>query len=113
DNWIASSDDDDPIDNLIVASSNDVCGDTHCYNNGSCVQTEKLDSDGIPSLSFSCDCSTAHDEKYMYAGTSCEFPSTDLCLEGDGSDFCVNHGSCVDDLLLGCNCPPGFVSYIF
>ena len=112
DNWIAASDDDnDPIDNWIAASSSDVCGDTHCYNNGSCVQTEKLDSDGIPSLSFSCDCSTAYDEKYRYAGTSCEFPSTDLCLEGrDGSNFCVNHGSCVDDVLLGCNCPPGFVS---
>jgi hypothetical protein len=110
DNWIAASDDDNPIDNLIASSSSDVCGDTHCYNNGSCVQTERLDSDGIPSLSFSCDCSTAHDEKYLYAGTSCEFPSTDLCLEGDGSDFCVNHGSCVDDVLLGCNCPPGFVS---
>ncbi|OEU20618.1 hypothetical protein FRACYDRAFT_259610 [Fragilariopsis cylindrus CCMP1102] len=110
DNWIAASDDDnDPIDNWIASSSSDVCGDTHCYNNGSCVQTQKLDSDGIPSLSFSCDCSTAYDEKYLYAGTSCEFPSTDLCLEGgDGSNFCVNHGSCGDDVLLGCNCPPGF-----
>lgn len=102
---------DTPINDDDNSWTSDVCGDTHCYNNGSCVQTEKIESDGSLSLSFSCDCNTAHDDKYLYAGKKCEFPMTELCLRGEGNSlFCVNHGSCMDDVLLGCDCPQGFVS---
>ena len=95
------------------------CGDTICYNGGVCVdETERLQSNGDIKLSTHCDCSTAFDDKYLYAGQSCEFPSTQLCstptttAKGlEGSIFCTNHGTCMDDVQLGCECSRGFIGF--
>jgi hypothetical protein len=95
----------------------DQCGETICYNGGACVQTERLQSNGDFTLKNHCDCSSAFDESYAYAGASCEFPSTEICAisqtsQGlEGSIFCTNHGTCMDSILLGCNCPPGFYGF--
>ncbi len=92
----------------------DECGDTTCYNGGICVKTKRQQSNGDFLVETHCDCSTAFDEKYLYAGLSCEFPSTELCsvpLGGQdlsGSSFCTNHGICRDKSELGCDCAPGF-----
>lgn len=92
----------------------DKCVDSICYNGGSCIETQRLQPNGGVTIESHCDCSTAFDEKYIYAGTSCEFPHTQVCWvpeEGDDSSapvFCTNHGSCRDTPQLGCDCPLGF-----
>lgn len=95
----------------------DKCGEINCYNGGSCVQTEYLQSNGDLVLDTNCDCSTAFDRNYLYAGASCEFPSTQICSipQGgqsvEGSTFCTNHGTCMVDIQLGCDCPAGFFGF--
>jgi hypothetical protein len=95
----------------------DECGDTVCYNGGTCTQTERLHHNGNSVVDTHCDCSTAFDGKYFYAGLSCEFPSTEICMipeahhDSQGRQelaFCTNHGTCSDDIQFGCDCPPGF-----
>lgn len=95
----------------------DKCGETICYNGGACVQTESLQSNGDLVVDAHCDCSPAFDGKYLYDGMSCEFPSTQICSipqgsqDLEGSTFCTNHGTCMDDIQLGCNCLPGFFGF--
>ena len=93
------------------------CGETFCFNGGTCVQIEHLQSSGSLVIDAHCDCSTAFDESYLYAGMSCEFPSTQICSIPEGGDsleggsFCTNHGACMDDIKLGCQCLPGFFGF--
>ena len=53
----------------------------------------------------------------LYAGTSCEFPSTTICSvtkdvqDLEGRLFCTNHGTCMDEVELGCKCPAGFYGF--
>ncbi len=92
----------------------DECGDSICYNGGTCVRTERQISNGEFLIETHCDCAAAFDEKYLYAGLSCEFPSTEICsIPKDGQDlsgssFCTNHGACKRDSELSCDCPTGF-----
>lgn len=91
-----------------------LCGDTRCYNGGTCVETEVMQPEGDVQFLAHCDCSTAFDKKFLYAGESCQFPSTQLCTaKRDGASlrgtiFCTNHGTCKDNVMLGCDCPDGF-----
>lgn len=104
-------------DNQDVVFGVEACGDSVCYNGGVCATTERLDSNGDLVSNTQCDCSTAYDEKYLYAGEMCEFPSTAICFipEGgdglEGSSFCTNHGICMDEVELGCSCMPGFYGF--
>ena len=92
----------------------DKCGNSICYNGGKCIETQRFQPNGGIAIESHCDCSIAFDEKYMYAGSSCEFPHTQVCWiprEGDDTSaaiFCTNHGSCRDTPELGCDCPSGF-----
>jgi hypothetical protein len=97
--------------------SGESCGDTVCFNDGVCSETEMIGPDGTLEILLRCDCSSAFDDTYSYAGTSCQFPSTSFCsqpLPGDSLTevlYCVNHGTCMDDPQLGCDCPPGFYGF--
>jgi hypothetical protein len=103
--------------NSVIDFDFDKCSETVCYNGGTCVQTKRLQSNGDFVVDTHCDCSPAFDEHYVYAGTSCEFPSTEICaisLASQGleeSIFCTNHGTCMDDIQLGCDCLPGFYGF--
>lgn len=95
----------------------EVCGDAVCFNGGVCAETEMIGPDGSLEVTLHCDCSSAFDDSYSYAGTSCHFPSTSFCSQPSPGDdlaevlYCVNHGTCMDDPQLGCNCPPGFYGF--
>jgi hypothetical protein len=98
-------------------SDDPVCGDSVCYNGGVCKETEVIAADGRLELTLHCDCSSAYDEYYSYAGTSCQFPSTTLCTKPGPAEtmesalYCTNHGTCMDDPQLGCDCPVGFYGF--
>jgi hypothetical protein len=106
---------DDPADE--VDSDTASCGDKVCYNGGICVQTEVVVAGGATSIKTHCDCDSAYDEHFLYAGASCEFPSTQLCTVPDpvnglaGTAFCTNHGRCQTNTQLGCDCPTGFYGF--
>jgi len=99
------------------------CGDTVCYHGGICVETEVVIEGRDTEIKSYCDCATAYDDEFLYAGESCQFPSTSLCSipGGDatasnnglmGSTFCTNHGRCPDtainNIQSGCTCLEGF-----
>eukprot|EP00526_Cylindrotheca_closterium_P003340 CAMPEP_0113661244 /NCGR_PEP_ID=MMETSP0017_2-20120614/33324_1 /TAXON_ID=2856 /ORGANISM="Cylindrotheca closterium" /LENGTH=1467 /DNA_ID=CAMNT_0000575921 /DNA_START=83 /DNA_END=4486 /DNA_ORIENTATION=- /assembly_acc=CAM_ASM_000147 len=90
------------------------CGEKVCLNGGSCVETRVIRGANTES-EFHCDCSTAFDDNFHYAGESCQYPSTQTCThDGDsmqGRQFCTNHGTCQDDPNLGCKCPGGFKGF--
>ncbi|KAG7356933.1 EGF-like domain containing protein [Nitzschia inconspicua] len=100
-----------------MVQSGDSCGDAFCYNGGTCAETEMIGPDGSLEVTLHCDCSSAFDDKYSYAGINCQFPSTSLCTQPSPGDdlgevlYCVNHGTCMDDPRLGCDCPPGFYGF--
>eukprot|EP00980_Cylindrotheca_fusiformis_P006245 scaffold1336_cov158-Cylindrotheca_fusiformis.AAC.7 len=92
------------------------CGeDRVCLNGGICTSTEVLKPDGAIETEYHCDCSSAFDEKFHYAGESCQFPSTQVCThDGDSMEgrlFCTNHGSCQEDPERGCKCRPGYSGF--
>jgi len=105
---------DDNKESLVEAEA---CGDTICYNGGKCVSSGQRQSNGDLVVHNYCDCTAAFDEKHLYAGESCEFPSTQVCSSPqdtkglEGSSFCVNHGTCMYDIKLGCDCQQGFYGY--
>jgi hypothetical protein len=110
---------DDNVDNVggVIDSVGPPCGSTRCYNGGTCVETEVI-RDGETELLTHCDCSTAFDDKHLYAGDSCQFRSTDICIVTGNADslrgsiFCTNHGTCNgDNVHLGCDCPDGFTGF--
>jgi Notch-like protein len=93
-----------------------LCGESVCHNGGVCIENETDGSDGsVLEVTLSCDCSSAYDNNYLYAGEYCQFPSTKICTETpqgqdlQGSVFCTNHGTCNGDQ--GCICPPGFYGF--
>ena len=99
-----------------------LCGDVHCLNGGACVQTQLLDDNGISYATEShCDCSDANDEKFLYAGSSCQHQSTSLCTHPmpgqdslQGVIFCTNHGFCPSNpqsVHGGCDCVGAFVGF--
>lgn len=70
------------------------CGDSHCHNGGTCVETDQPDG----SIREYCDCSTAKssDGRVSYAGEYCEHEATTTCSNDhiNGHQFCVNGGTC-------------------
>lgn len=82
----------------ICETTGTVCGLGFCYNGGTCVELEDTDeATGTSTITHHCDCTTAGDDKFAYAGDFCEFPSTTFCAEGidhNGRHFCVNGGTC-------------------
>ncbi len=98
------------------------CGDTVCYNGGTCIETRvkvpDLNGGTTSSIEYYCDCATAFNDKSLYAGKSCEYKSTGICAlpenEGgslQGTFFCTNHGSCRQNVQQGCRCPNGFEGF--
>jgi hypothetical protein len=92
------------------------CGeDRVCLNGGQCTETQVIKANDTVEMEYHCDCSTAFDDKFQYAGESCQFSSTQICThDGDtmeGRLFCANHGSCQDDPEQGCKCPGGFEGF--
>jgi hypothetical protein len=102
------------------------CGNVHCLNGGACVQTPLLDANGNSAgVQSHCDCSSANpNDKFLYAGTSCQHQSTSLCthpmmISGqeeslEGLLFCTNHGTCATtatEVHGGCDCLGAFVGF--
>jgi len=83
---------------LLCEKSSEPCGpDLVCHNGGTCVAIE---SDLNSPPSFHCDCSTSGNDEIVYAGESCEYPSTSFCGNGidhNGRHFCTNGGTCQTD----------------
>jgi len=99
-----------------------VCGNAHCFNGGSCLQT--LNTNG--ETTSACDCRVAGHNGFSYAGQYCENVESDNCdaaataaadnnnskigsakQHANGKMFCTNGGTCKDanNPHLGCNCP--------
>ncbi|KAL3920110.1 MAG: hypothetical protein SGILL_003424 [Bacillariaceae sp.] len=111
--WV---DDNVPVD-IQPGQGGEMCGEHVCYNGGACAETEMIGPDGSLTITLHCDCASAYDDQYSYAGLNCEFPSTSLCTQPvPGEDladvlYCVNHGTCMVNPRLGCDCPPGFYGF--
>jgi hypothetical protein len=108
-----------------------VCGSNlHCLNGGECVQTQVLATGGGDGTSGyhlqpHCDCSTVNNDKFLYAGTSCQHQSTSLCgthsTEASSSTlFCTNRGTCHSNedstssaaaVYQGCDCIGAFTGF--
>ena len=88
-----------------------------CLNGGRCVEKEIYeDGSGVgpATVVWRCDCTYATGDAAAYAGTQCEFPTTQSCLVGGAKSdytFCVNGGDCVREIIRGqehpgcINCP--------
>ena len=90
------------------------CGEYMCYNGGKCIDSEHVSAEGT-FLKKMCDCSTAMTANDLFAGTNCQYKSTDICTDPEpgaqsleGVFFCTNHGTCKDNAVEGCDCPHGF-----
>jgi hypothetical protein len=100
-------------------SDDPTCGDDNvCLNGGLCLETGVINEDGSTRTEFYCDCSAAFDALHLYAGESCQFPSTHFCTQQkpeaetlEGMLFCTNHGICRDNPRIGCNCNDGFTGF--
>jgi hypothetical protein len=85
-----------------------------CLNGGNCVELNVVKPDDSVEIRYHCDCTQAFDEKHLYAGESCQHPSTHLCTHPqdgeslEGHLFCANHGTCNRNVLRGCDCLGGF-----
>ena len=69
------------------------CGNSHCFNGGSCVSIEREDG----TFTDHCDCTTAGNDLVAYAGRFCQSPSSAFCSrfsDHNGKHFCVNGGTC-------------------
>jgi hypothetical protein len=85
------------------------CGDGHCLNGGTCVSFLVENSDGGTQAQQHCDCSMAFTGTDVWAGEQCEHKATSFCTDPEGDDmegvlFCVNGGSCRDNVHRGCDC---------
>lgn len=117
--WTGKHCDQEMPDDDVTAGdgSGEICGEAVCYNGGVCAETEMIGPDGSLEITLHCDCSSAFDDSYSYAGINCQFPSTSLCTQpAQGDDlaevlYCVNDGTCMDNPQLGCDCPPGFYGF--
>ena len=92
---------------------------TTCLNGGRCVEKEIYEDTsgfGPATVVWRCDCKYATGDAAAFAGTQCEFPSTQSCLVGGAESdytFCVNGGDCVREIIRGqdhpgCTNCPGF-----
>jgi hypothetical protein len=97
------------------ADEGEACGDgsLYCFNGGYCDATAVNGE-----LEYRCECSSAFDGEFLYAGTSCQFKSTEICGDPEpgqdleGFSFCTNHGSCPTDAgLEQCYCPKGWLGF--
>jgi len=91
------------------------CGDVGvCLNGGECVTTTIVSNEGERITSHHCDCAMAYNDDDIFAGPQCEFKSTSFCTVPEVGDdlagimFCVNGGSCQENILQGCDCPPAW-----
>jgi len=102
------------------------CGNGVCLHGATCDQSVPTKTQDVQQVTLQCDCTKARSSGNMikYAGKSCEYPSTSLCVKDEAmhgattQSFCVNHGKCKvllenDDgggaeLHGGCICPDGF-----
>jgi hypothetical protein len=69
------------------------CGDTHCFNDGKCIETITKTGDKF----FSCDCAKSANEDESFGGLYCQSESTSFCTKGvdqNGQLFCTNGGTC-------------------
>lgn len=83
------------------------------YQGGVCVKTVVVSPDGEEREVDSCDCDVAFTETNLFAGPSCEYNATSVCAtpNGDGIEgfhFCTNGGTCKENYLEGCDCPPAW-----
>lgn len=85
----------------------ELCGDNQCFNGGTCI-TRVIGDKEI----HHCDCRDAGENGKFYAGTYCQYESTEICLEQDFSVFfCVNDGQCKTDYKDGCSCKEGTTGF--
>ena len=105
-NYFAEDDDDDDDydDDDDDAYAAELCGDVYCFNNGKCVTTTIEQRDGTTTEEKTCDCSETFDGQHFFAGSSCQYKSTEICDKENGS-FCVHSGSCKTDG--SCECQTG------
>jgi hypothetical protein len=77
-------------------TSGQVCGDEHCFNGASCLET--LDSTGAST--YACDCVAAATNEESFAGEYCHTISTTFCTkeaDQNGHLFCANGGTCKEN----------------
>ena len=94
-------------------------GDHVCLHGSQCVAHNEGGTDG-DEIKYTCDCDQAFDAVERYAGSFCQYTSTDICTingqPGMGKAnfaFCVNNGSCKGKVKdgedpPGCMCPKGY-----
>jgi len=101
------------------------CDDsTYCRNGGTCVVTS-VNHDGDVRRISHCDCSTTATASTIFAGPHCEYAATTYCtdpFDGEGSNaenvvilasavFCVQGGTCRENVFEGCDCPAGWTGF--
>lgn len=93
------------------------CGDKYCYNGGKCNTVTIVGADEEKYTESYCDCISAIKDDSRYAGDSCQYKATRQCTHSQdgesvqGTLFCVNGGTCRDDVLQGCDCPAGWTGF--
>ena len=114
-------------ENADAAGSNEPlvnqCDDSsYCRNGGTCLTTPVKSNGQIQYVSH-CDCSTTATNNTIFAGPHCEHAATSYCtdpFDGDstGADkvvtstlFCVQGGTCRDNVFEGCDCPVGWTGF--
>jgi len=86
---------------LCESSGNEKCGDSECFNGGTCI-TRTIDGREVNH----CDCRDASHAGKYYAGSYCQYEATAICnVSGSSAFFCVNNGNCKTDYRQGCDCP--------
>ena len=100
--------------NLCPADDNN-SGIRACFNGGKCFA--EPDSDGV-SFKWKCDCSEAFGDPSNYNNEQCSFPDQFVSCERNKTNseyaFCVNGGSCGDnvvnsgEIFRGCTCSQNF-----
>lgn len=105
------------VDDDSHAGQGEICGDKYCYNGGKCATISIVGDDGGKSNELYCDCNAAGDGTTLFAGDSCQYKATAQCThpqDGEslqGMLFCVNGGTCQDEVQKGCSCPVGWTGF--
>jgi len=95
----------------IVDDNNDdgeTCGDLTCRNGGTCESIEETNTNtGDKTTVYRCNCASITNG--LFAGTQCEYPSSEECsTDNPSGSFCVNGGKCKGGPLDGCECKAGW-----
>jgi len=107
----------DVADDIEEPDDIEECGDLVCLNGGVCTTTMITTKEGDTTESKHCDCANAYTDTDLFAGPQCEHKSTAFCTQPEddadlaGVQFCVNGGSCKDDVLRSCDCPPAWTGF--